>query len=152
MRATTVLLCVVGLGLVTPALAQQGGVRWRGEAGWGRGGPYNRLYDPKTVETVTGDVVRVERMTPRVGMSQGVHVVLDTGGGKTIDVHLGPAWYIERQNTTIAPNDHLEVTGSLVTFDKKAAIIAAKIRKGKRTLVLRDDAGVPVWAGWRRRQ
>jgi hypothetical protein len=148
-RAAMAMLCTLGLGLAGMALAQSG-VQWRGGAGWGRGGAYNRLYDPKTVETVSGKVVRIERITPMAGMGQGVHLVLETDGG-TIPVHLGPAWYVERQDTTVAPNDHVEVKGSRVTFDAKPAIIAAQVRKGERTLVLRDDAGIPVWAGWRRR-
>jgi hypothetical protein len=69
---------------------------------------------------------------------------------ETIPVHLGPAWYVERQDTKIAPKDHIEVKGSRITFEGKPAIIAAEIKKGDETLVLRDDAGIPAWAGWRR--
>jgi hypothetical protein len=28
-------------------------------------------------------------------------------------------------------------------------VMAAEVRKGDRVLVLRDAAGIPVWAGWR---
>jgi len=37
-----------------------------------------------------------------------------------------------------------------VAFDGKPAIIAAEVKKGDSTLVLRDSAGIPPWAGWRR--
>lgn len=30
------------------------------------------------------------------------------------------------------------------------AVIAVEVRKGDRTLTLRDASGIPVWAGWRR--
>ena len=143
------LLCVLGLGLASAGLAQPG-LRWRGGAGWGRGGAYNRLYDPKTVETVSGEVVKVEQMTPMTGMGYGVHLVLKTDK-ETISVHLGPAWYVERQDTKIEPKDHVEVKGSRIAFEGKPAIIAAEIKKGDEILLLRDDAGVPAWAGWRRR-
>ena len=128
----------------------QPGVRWRGADGWGRGGAYTRLYDPKTVEMVSGEVVKVEQMTPMTGMGYGVHLVLKTDK-ETISVHLGPAWYVERQDTKIEPKDHVEVKGSRITFEGKSAIIAAEIKKGDEILLLRDDAGVPAWAGWRRR-
>lgn len=43
------IIAVVGVG---PALAQ--GMKWRGSGGWGPGGQYMRMYDPKRVETITG--------------------------------------------------------------------------------------------------
>ena len=76
------------------ALAQ--GMKWRGSGGWGPGSAYGRMYDPKTVETVTGEVVKVDRITPMRGMSGGVHLVVKTDKGD-VSVHLGPQWYLENQ-------------------------------------------------------
>ena len=146
----TTLASALALGLAATTLAQPG-FQWRGSDGWGRGGPYDRLYDPKSVETVSGVVVKVEQVTPMSGMGQGVHVVLETDGA-TIPVHLGPVWYIERQETSIEPGDRLEVKGSRVSLEGKPAIIAAEVHKGDETLRLRNEAGVPMWAGWRRRR
>lgn len=105
-----------------------------------------RVYDPKTVETVSGDVVRVEHVPSKRGSSGGVHLVLRTGDA-TVSVHLGPAWYVDRQDVTIAAGDHIDVKGSRVTLDGKPAIIAAEVKKGDHALVLRDDAGIPRWSG-----
>ena len=66
------------------ALAQ--GMKWRGSGGWGPGSAYGRMYDPKTVETVTGEVVKVDRITPMRGMSGGVHLVVKTDKGD-VSVH-----------------------------------------------------------------
>ncbi len=120
-----------------------------GSGGWGPGGGYGRLYDPKTVETVTGEVTKVEYVTPLKGMSQGVHLLLKTDQGM-IHVHLGPAWYVENQDVKIAPKDHVEVKGSRVTIGGTPVVIAAEVRKGDDVLALRDESGVPRWAGWRR--
>lgn len=125
------------------------GMTWQGSGGWGMGSPYARTYDVKAVETVSGTVVRVERITPMRGMSAGVHMVLKTDAGE-FSVHLGPAWYIERQDVKLAPGDTVQVKGARVTFQGKPAIIAAEIRKGDEILPLRNDAGVPAWSGWRR--
>lgn len=133
----------------TTAVAQ--GVRWRGGGGWGAGGPYGRMYDAKTVETVSGTVTGIEEMTPAKGMGRGVHLVLKTDK-ETISVHLGPAWYIERQDTKIAAGDKIEVKGSRITYEGKPAIIAAEVHKGDEVLLLRDANGIPMWAGWRRNQ
>ena len=122
---------------------------WRGSGGWGMGSQYNRMYDPATVETISGTVEAVGTAMPMRGMNTGVHLTVKTDK-ETLSVHLGPAWFIERQDTKIVKGDRIEVKGSRVTFAGKPAIIAAEVKKGDSTLVLRDGSGTPAWAGWRR--
>jgi hypothetical protein len=122
---------------------------WRGSGGWGIGGGYQRMYNPATVETVAGTIESIDRIAPMKGMASGVHVTLKTEKG-SVSVHLGPEWYVERLDTKLAKGDSLEVKGSQITYDGKSAIIAAEVRKGDAVLKLRDENGVPAWAGWRR--
>lgn len=122
---------------------------WRGSGGWGMGSSYQKMYNPATVETVSGVVESVDKITPTKGMYSGIHLVLKTDK-ETIAIHLGPEWYIERQDVKLEKGDKIEVKGSRITFDGKPAIIAAELKKGDSVLVLRDSAGVPAWAGWRR--
>jgi hypothetical protein len=123
---------------------------WRGSGGWGPGTQYNRMYDPKAMETISGEVISVDRITPAKGMSGGVHMNVKTDK-ETISVHLGPSWYLENQDVKIEAKDKVEVKGSRISFGGKPAIIAAEVKKGDEVLKLRDDAGFPVWSGWRRR-
>ena len=118
--------------------------------GWAAGSSYNRLYNPATVETVSGEVVRIDKIAPKRGMSYGVHVQLKTEQ-ETIAVHLGPAWFIDRQKIKVELGDKIVVTGSRVTFKNAPAIIAAEIKKGDAILKLRDANGFPAWAGRGRR-
>jgi hypothetical protein len=127
----------------------QGGMG-RGGGGWGAGTPYGRMYNSQTVETISGEVLSVDKITPVRGMFYGVHAVIKTDK-ETISVHLGPGWYIENQEIRIMPKEKIEVKGSRITFEGKPAIIAAEIKKGDEVLVLRDSNGFPVWSGWRRR-
>jgi hypothetical protein len=136
--------------LAIPQMNAQSGPQWRGGGGWGGGSQYNRLYDAKTVETISGEVVAVESVIPMKNMTAGMHVQVKTEK-ETISVHLGPAWFLENQDMKIEPKDKIEVKGSRVTYEGKPAIIAAEITKGDSVLELRDESGVPVWAGWRRR-
>jgi len=144
--ATLLVVLVSMLGSVATAQT----MKWHGSGGWGPAGAYARMYDTKTVETLVGEVVKVDRIVPMTGMSAGVHVVLKTERGN-VSVHLGPQWYLENQDVKILQGDKLEITGSRVMVQGKPALIAAEVRKGDEVLKLRDDAGVPVWAGWRRR-
>jgi hypothetical protein len=154
MKGLKVLLSMAAMAvlLVTAdSFAQRGpGMMWRGSGGWGPGSPYNKMYDPKTIETITGEVVSVSSITPNKGMGAGVYMSVNTGK-ETLSVHLGPSWYVENQDVKIEPKDKVEVKGSKITFGGKPAIIAMEVKKGDEVLKLRDDAGFPVWAGWRRR-
>jgi hypothetical protein len=133
------------------SFAQRGpGMMWRGSGGWGPGTQYNKMYDPKTVETISGEIISVDRITPNKGMTSGVHMNVKTDK-ETVSVHLGPSFYIENQDVKLQAKDKVEVKGSKITFGGKPAIIAAEVKKGDEVLKLRDDSGYPVWSGWRRR-
>ena len=118
--------------------------------GWGRLGSYQRLYDPDTVKTISGEVVKVEHFVPQKGMGQGVHVQLKTLQ-ETLPVHLGPRWFLDNQDVQIEKGDRIQVKGSQITFENKPAVIATEIEKGDDILRLRDGDGFPRWAGWKRR-
>jgi hypothetical protein len=104
------------------------------------------MFDTKTVETISGEVVSVDKITPMKGMYYGVHLVVRTEK-EMISVHLGLGWYIENQDVKIEPKDKIEIKGSRVTFEGKPAIIAAEVKKGDERLKLRDEKGFPAWAG-----
>ena len=149
-RLMTLIAIMTALGLgvftATDVIAQKG----KGGGGWGQGTNYNRIYDPKTVVTISGEVVSVDKITPIKGMNPGVHAVVKTEK-EMISVHLGPEWYIENQDMSINPKDKIEVKGSRITFEGKPAIIAAEVKKNDEVLTLRDASGFPAWSGWRRR-
>ncbi|MEW6614304.1 MAG: DNA-binding protein [Thermodesulfobacteriota bacterium] len=128
----------------------QRGMKWKGSSGWGMRTQYARMYDSKSVETITGEVLSIDKITPMKRMSYGIHLIVKTDK-ETISVHLGPGWYIENQDIKINPKDKVDVKGSRITFKGKPAIIAAEVKKGDETLKLRDENGFPVWSGWRRR-
>ena len=52
-----VAVVILSVLFVGEAFAQPRGFRWRGGGGWGWGTPYSKMYDPKTVETISGEVV-----------------------------------------------------------------------------------------------
>jgi len=149
MLVALAVISIVMLGFAAESFAQKGAFKWRGSGGWGPGTPYNRMYDPAKVETVSGTIEAVTQVVPMKGMYYAVALTLRTDK-ETISVHLGPEWYIGRLDIKIEKGDTIEVKGARATFAGKPAIIAAEVKKGDSVLVLRDSAGVPVWAGWRR--
>jgi hypothetical protein len=127
------------------ALTMACGSENQGGLGPEGGAWYDRMYDRKTVETVSGEVVSVDKITDR-GMGYGVGLTLKTGK-ETILVYLGPGRFLDKQDLTFAPKDQVEITGSQITLQGKPAIIATQVQKGDKSLKLRDPAGIPAWAG-----
>lgn len=149
-RKSMIGVAVLAVLAVTVSVAVAGpGSGWKGSGGWGMGGGYQRMYNPATVETVNGTIESIDRTVPMKGMNRGVHLLLKTEKGP-VAIHLGPEWYVERLDIELKKGDSVEVKGSRVTFGGTPAIIAAELKKGDVVLKLRDDNGVPAWAGWRR--
>jgi hypothetical protein len=145
------ILAIASLSLLfsVPVLPQHGMMRWRGSGGWGNTTSYNHMYNSKAVESLSGEIISIDKFTPMPGMAYGINLVLKTAKG-TIPVHLGPGWYVEGQDFQLQPKDRIEVKGSRVSFAGKPAIMAAQVKKGNDVLTLRDGNGFPAWRGWRR--
>jgi hypothetical protein len=109
-----------------------------------------RVYDPDTVTTLKGSIKAVTVVPARGRRSGGAHVTLESDGAAT-DVHLGPTWFLEKEGLKVAKGDSLEVTGSLVDSDGSVFMVAREVRKGATLYRLRDERGVPSWAGGPRR-
>ena len=152
------LMIAVSIILLSSIAIAQEWEGWRGSEGWGMGHPYQLVLDPKApIETLSGEVIHVQKITPKKGMSPGIHVILHTDK-ETIPVHLGPAWFIEHLDMKILKGDKIEVKGSRVvmTIEEKPelkaqhVLLASEVKKGDKVLILRDATGEPVWAGWKK--
>jgi hypothetical protein len=116
-----------------------------------KAGAAGRVYDPKTVETVSGEIVAIEHTAGPGGGAGGIHLLLRTDNVATLSVHLGPASYVDKQEFKMATGDRIEVRGSRVTIEERPVIVAAEVRRGQQKLLLRDDVGVPYWSGAHRK-
>ena len=117
--------------------------------GDGAGPGAGRWFDPAKAETVHGQVVSVEQVASPRGPGAGVVVNLNTGK-ETLAVHLGPSWFLEKQDMKIAAGDALDITGVKTVRRGQDVFLAAEVKKGDAVLKLRDEQGIPVWAGGRR--
>ena len=59
MKKIKILITVISILLIPlfayESLAQRG-IKWKGSEGWGPGSRYDRMYDPKTIEAISGVV------------------------------------------------------------------------------------------------
>jgi hypothetical protein len=112
---------------------------------WETQGQYSKMFDPKNLETFTGEVTTVDQLPPGYGMSDRVWLGLITDKGMIL-VILGPTWFHKVQNFKIEPKDRLEIKGSMITGMEEPMFIATEVKRGDQVLKLRDDSGYPVWA------
>ncbi len=135
------LLLILGLLLSTGSWAQTVGQSGGGEA------PihFSRMYDLKTVETLSGEVMAVEKFSPgRGGPPQGLRLRVKFPQ-ETLLVILGPIGYVEQQNVKFGAGDRVEVKGSRMTVRGEPLIVAAEVKKGDQVLRMRNAKGEALW-------
>jgi hypothetical protein len=103
------------------------------------------MYNSATEVTLKGFVESINQvMGPqRWG---GTHLSLKADK-ETIDVYVGPSWFLTQNKMNFAKGDQTEVTGSRVKFGNTDALIAREIKKGGETFTLRNAQGFPEWSG-----
>jgi len=151
MKKLSVLVIIILLSLTLAPISLAAEPRQMpGSSGEGAAGPGAALYDPKTVETVSGLVVAVSPATLKEGgLPQRMHLTLKTQAG-TLEVFLGPSSFIQQLGLKVANLNRLQVTGSRMTLEGKPALIAAEVKKGDQVFRLRDENGNPLWMGQKR--
>jgi sporulation protein YlmC with PRC-barrel domain len=119
--------------------------------GWQTNSKYGQLFRPKTVEKWRGKIVRTETVTPMTGMDPGTAIVVRVDDRNNLVVHLGPEWFVKRQQDKFTDGEEVEVVGSKVDLDQKPIVMATQVRLQGRTMHLRDANGVPAWDTWQER-
>jgi hypothetical protein len=128
---------LIGLGVASAASAQQG-------KGRGQGTP---MYDSKTETSLKGTVEAVEDVVPPgCPTCSGIHLTMKAET-ETIEVHLGPSWFLKEKGITVAKGDAVTILGSRVTLNGQAVLLARQVTKGDITWTLRDASGRPLWSG-----
>jgi hypothetical protein len=133
--------------LAASAVAAAEGPGPQGAAPCPNASPMMRL-DASRVENIDGTIEKVlvhERGPHGKG---GVHLVLATAGG-TLEVQLGPAWFIDNQEAKLKAGDTVSVRGARMTASAQPTLIAFDVKRGGETLRLREEDGTPLWAAWR---
>ena len=149
MVRSRVLLVLVVCSLFPAVLSAQQGIKFRGSGDWCFGDRYDQMFINTNQETVVGQVVSIDTVTPFRDMASGIQFVMRTER-EDIIIHLGPAWFILYQDMALAVNDKgVEVRGCRTSINGKPVIMASTLVKRDRVLLLRDKDGIPYWCAWR---
>jgi sporulation protein YlmC with PRC-barrel domain len=119
----------------------------RNAGGWGANDDYNRMFKKDSVQTFKGFVHELGAASPMPGMDEGAQLTIQTDR-ETLTVHMGPQWFMERQEYQFNKGEQIEVTGSRVEINGQPVVLATEIKRGKDTLRLREKNGRPCWVAW----
>jgi sporulation protein YlmC with PRC-barrel domain len=119
--------------------------------GPGREDPYQKIFDSKTIKTISGQVIKVDQVPePGFGMEMRLTVFIDKK--EVLPVYLGPAFYIvgSEEANHFKIGDKVTVTGSEVTRGDETFMLATTVKRGNEVLRLRDKDGNPEWVAWKK--
>jgi hypothetical protein len=89
----------------------------------------------------------VEEIREVPGNYEGIYLVVKTETSSVL-VRVAPAAFLREMDTVFAVGNQVLVTGARAVGASDEQILAREIILGTNTVTLRDDKGVPVWAGW----
>jgi hypothetical protein len=138
-------ICVLVISTVLVSMYNEASaVRRAGSGGWGASAVYGVKFNPATMETINGEVISAEKFIPIRRMFWGYRVMVMTEK-ETVEVHLGPGFYVDRVGFVLSPGDKVEVRGSRIPFRMGEAIMATEVKSGGAVLSLRGEDGTPLW-------
>ena len=108
-----------------------------------------RRFNASTVKTITGTVESVGSFKPEgapAGATGGLRLRVKTTGGQTVTVYAGPVSFAEQKDFFVMPGDQITITGSETKIRSRSVILASELKKGDKTLELRDKSGKPLWS------
>ncbi len=122
-----------------------------GYPGPGRGDPYKKIFDSKTIKTISGQVIKVDQV-PEPGLDMEMRLIVFIDKKEVLPVYLGPSFYIvgSEQAKRFKIGDQVTVTGSQATRGGEPFMIATTVKRGNEVLRLRDKDGNPEWIGWKK--
>lgn len=107
-----------------------------------------RLYNSATVDTITGIIKNVDVVNSGYGRFPGTLLTLkDTK--PTVKILIAPVWYLTDLNVQIKKDEAIKIIGSRVTYLNEQLIITKEMLYKNETYTIRNESGIPVWAGRR---
>ena len=111
----------------------------------GAAGQTPPFYNVATEVTLSGTIDDV-KIVPGAGLQSGVHLVLRTRS-ETLEIDLGPEWFMTQQKYKLAKGEAISITGSRIKTDTAERVVAREVKKGAETMTFRDAKGFPKWSG-----
>jgi len=94
---------------------------------------------------ISGRIMRLRVVTFSLDMDPGLAAEVQTQDRGLVHVHLGPLWFLERQDPDLKTGDEVTIQGFCYKLAGQERLIAGEIVHHDHTLRLRDVQGNPYW-------
>jgi hypothetical protein len=101
--------------------------------------PAARGQEP-AITSVDGEILGVDRVTPRDKLESGVLVTLRTSE-EAVVVDLAPGWYLGKNGVSLDPSERIRAEGRA----SGSVLYATSVEQRGKTVRLRDAQGRPLW-------
>ena len=114
--------------------------------------PYRVSQDVHTCVQgkISGRITRLRAETFSQDMEPGLGMDVQTPDRGLVHVHLGPLWFLDRQETDLKPGEEVTIQAFCYKLEGQERVLAGEIKHKDHTLVLRDPQGRPYWDAWRK--
>ena len=99
---------------------------------------------------ISGRITRLRVESFSSDMEPGLAVEVQTPDRGLVHVHLGPLWFLERQEADLKPGDEVTIQGFCYKLAGQERLLAGEVAHKDHTLKLRDAQGTPYWEAWRK--
>ncbi len=100
---------------------------------------------------ISGNIARLRVETFSQDMEPGLAMDVQTPDKGLVHVHLGPLWFLERQEADLKPGDEVTIQGFCYKLAGQERLLAGEVTHKDHTLRLRDTQGNPYWEAWRKK-
>ncbi len=104
-------------------------------------GPKYDIANEVKIKGVVDDI----RQAP--GEANAVLLLVKSDSGE-VPVYVGPQAFLKEIEVSFSKGDQVEVVGAKAVNAAGGEVLAREITVGTHGFTLRDDKGIPVWAGW----
>ncbi|MHC1744268.1 MAG: hypothetical protein AB9873_14700 [Syntrophobacteraceae bacterium] len=98
---------------------------------------------------INGRITDLRVETFSADMEPGLALEVQTQDRGLVHVHLGPLWFLERQEADLKPGDDVLIQGFCYELAGRQRLLAGELTHKDHTLRLRDLQGIPYWEAWR---
>jgi hypothetical protein len=133
----TIFVSILVISLVTISFGQSG-QRWN-VRNW------IHTFDVTAPVQIKGKIVKVETVrSSNRGYGTGIHLTVADRGTQTV-VNMGPGAFLSSNNWEFKEGERISVKAYKGTGNSSGQLFAAEISRAGKQLVLRDNAGLPMW-------
>ncbi len=104
--------------------------------------PPVEAFDPETMQTVSGTIIDISAGRAPSDFRQ---ITLRTSDGRTLQVDLAPASYLDARDFHFDEGDKVTVRGSLLSQAGQKRLIATQMKTEGGQIRLRSSQGQPLW-------